>query len=205
MATPIIPPIGTKGRYDLIAPFSTTPGVVYTCAATRYFTDLENMGEDVYELCYKPFNLPESKYTSDRAAGHVIVTLQSEELAPLYVPSSYIARYPDLNAVPYHYVVVSLPLGPLATTVDLTALQLALAATASDTIGIEPEVHIGVMTLSKLFTPQEHEIFETARDAKITNRDTEYGKRLEAERKLQVATQQNAILTQILRDKGLIP
>lgn len=82
---------------------------------------------------------------------------------------------------------------------------MAVAATISDTIGIEPEVHLGVMPLSKVFTPEEHEIFEIARQAKISNRDTDYSRVLELERQLETARQQNVILTKIIKDKGLLP
>lgn len=201
----LTPPISTKGRYSLKAPYQTTPGVVYTCVASSLIQALENTGIDVFELCYNPKGLTQSDYMTDKALGVVILTLASEELAPLYVPNNYLLAMPDVNSIPYHHVVMSLSLGPVATTLDLINAQMAAAAAVSDVIGIEPEVHLGVMPLSKAFTPEEHEIFEIAREAKINNRDTNYSRVLDLERQLETARQQNVILTKIVKDKGLLP
>jgi hypothetical protein len=201
----MIPPIGTKGRWQLKAPFTTQVGVLYTCGAARFFNDLENQGVDVYELCYKPFQIPESVFSADRASGQVILTLMSDTLAPLYVPTSYVLSPPDLSSYPLQHVIISASCGPLSTFTDLTFMKQQVATVISDVLGVIPTINLGVVPLSTTLTPTEYATMEAAREALITNRTTDHARLLEMTRQRDTAVQQNIILTKIIKDHGLIP
>lgn len=204
MAAPI-PPVGTRGLYELKTPWSTQPATLYTCMAIRRFTDLENRGTNVYETYYAPFDVAESEYRRDRSNNEAIITLTSETTAPIYVPSSYIASFPDLTFRNYHHVVLSSSFGPLPDYIDLTFVRQEIAKVISDTLGTVPEVHVGVVPMNGVVTPEEHDTLEVARQAKIENRTTDYARLLEAQQTNQQLLQRLAICEQILRDEGLIP
>lgn len=201
----IIPTLGMKGRYSLKEPWSAAPDTIYTCSAIRYFVDIENLGKDVYEQYYQPMDVEKSVFEDDRRNQVAIITLTSDTRAPIYVPSSYITAIPDLSHRNYHHVVLSASLGPLPDYIDLAFLQDQVSAVVSDTIGLEPDVHLSVAPMTDTVSPEQHEILETARAAAIENRTTSHAKVLELERTRSQLEQRLAIMEQILRDNELIP
>lgn len=200
-----IPTVGLRGRYDLKAPFSTDTGVLYTCVAVRRFVDIENQGRSVYDTYYAPFDIGTDTYQQDRRNDEVIVTLASDRHAPLYVPSSHISGYPGLDNINYQHVVLSLSLGVLPDTIDLTFAQQQVATAASAVVGVEPEVKVHVAPTDNAMTVEESEIAETNREAAIENRTTDYARLLEEQEKNAVLTQRLAVCEDILRQNGLIP
>lgn len=203
--TSIIPVIGQKGRYELIAPFSTVASTLYRCGAIRTFTDIENFGQDVFKLYYEPFGIDRATYEADRSAGVVIVALLSDSYAPIYVPSSYVASIPDLSTKNYHHVVITASLGPLYEKVDLTFAMQQVGAVLSEIIGITPEVHQAVAPLTGTVSAEEHEVIEATRQAAITNRTSDYAKVVELQQKVDALEQKNLILEQIIIDNNLLP
>lgn len=204
MASPI-PAIGTRGIYSLNVPWTTTPGVVYVCAAIRRFIDLANLGTDVYETYYAPSGLSQSDYEQDRRNDEMIVTLISETTAPIYVPSSYIASFPDLSYRNYHHVVLSASLGPLPDYIDLTFVRDQVATAVSEVVGQQATVQLSVAPLRGTVSPDEHEVLEAARQAAIINRTTDYARFLEVSQENTQLHQRLAIAETILKESGLIP
>ncbi|ARV77343.1 hypothetical protein FDI21_gp174 [Pseudomonas phage Noxifer] len=199
-----VPPPGTRGLYSLKAPFTTVPNQLYSCGAIRFFKDLQNQGINVYEKYYQPLNLTESDYSRDLAAGVAIISLLSDSQAPVYVPSSYILAYPGLTSYNYQYVVLSIALGALPDSLDLTFLKTQLATTASEVVGVLPTVFENIAPATGVVTPEQHDAMEAARQAAISNRTTdralylvERDKRIALEAKL-------AALEQLVIDKGLL-
>ena len=200
-----LPPVGTRGIYTLASPWSTPPATLFTCVAIRRFVDIENLGTSVYDTYYRPFELSEATYRTDRSNDEAIVTLTSATTAPIYVPSSYIVSFPDQTFRNYQHVVLSCSLGPLPDYIDLTFAKQELARVVSDVVGIEPEVNVGVAPLEGPVTPEEHDVLEVARQSRINNRTTTYARLLDAEQTQQQLLQRLAICEQILRDNNLIP
>lgn len=200
-----VPPIGTRGRYELESPFSADGDVLYTCGAIRSFKDIENSGKRVYETYYEPFDLAESDYRTDRDNDELIVTLLSGSQAPIYVPSSYIRSYPDQSQRNYQHVVLSASVGPLPDDMDLTFAEDQVASALSDVIGLTPDVNVNVMPLTESVSPEEHESREAAREAAIDNRTTDRARRLELEDQVNRQAQRLEFLEQLVKDEGLIP
>lgn len=201
----LTPPIGTRGRYTVKAPFMTDDGVIYTCSALRRFIDLENLGTRIYETYYAPFDLAQADMEQDRRDGVLMVTLTSESHAPLYIPTSYITSFPDLSYRNYQHVVMSASLGPLPDYIDLTFARQQMQNVISDVTGVATEVFLSIAPMSDTVTPDEHEALEAAREASINNRTTDYARTLDKDQKIQRLEARNAVLVEILRSNGLLP
>jgi hypothetical protein len=199
-----VPPPGTRGLYSLKAPFTTVPNQLYSCGAIRYFKDIQNQGIDIYEHYYQPKGLLQSDYTRDLAADVVIVSLISDSQAPIYVPSSYILSYPGLTSFNYQYVVLSLALGALPDTLDLTFLKNQLATAASAVIGVLPTVFENVAASTGVVTPVQHDALEAARQAAVTNSTTDYAKYIEERAKRIVLEEKLAALEELIISQGIL-
>lgn len=199
-----VPPIGTRGIYSLKAPFTTVPDTLYTCAAIRHFKDIQNQGTDVFKRYYEPYEIEQIRYQDDLATGVVLVSLVSDTENPIYVPSSYIAAFPNLNSVNYHHVVLSLSLGALPEYLDLTFLKDQIAGVASDTIGVSPTVYENIATTTNTVSPEEHDAITIAREAAIKNRITDYARVIELQQQKASLEQRLQILETILIENGLL-
>ena len=206
MANNIIPAVGTRGRFVLKEPFAAamTPNTLYSMTAVRQFNEIETLGQNIYELFYKPFQLTEQDLQTDRAAGAVLVTLQTTNAPPLYVPSTYV-QFPDLAYKPYNQYIMTLSCGPLPEDTLFDPTITALQNACSDFLGFTPEVHIAFMPLSDVITPEENDNREAARQGLIANRDTDYARLYEAQATIATLSQRNAILEKIIKDNGLLP
>lgn len=201
----LVPPIGSRGRFTAAAPFTVNPGVVYQCTALRRFSDIEKQQLRVEETFYAPFGLGATEVSRDRSQGVYIVTLEADDRAPLYIPTSYITSYPDGAYRTYHRMVVSAEIGPVPDYMDLTFLKAQLAALVSDTTGVEPTVALGIAPMSTTVTPEEHELREIARVNAIKHRTTDYARFLAEREKNQRLEARVRMLEDILRQHDVIP
>lgn len=206
MANNNIPAVGTRGRFYLKPPFEAAmvPATLYTLSADRRFDEIETLGQNIFELFYKPFQLTEQDLQNDRAAGARLVTLMTANAPPLYVPSTYV-QFPDLSFKPYSQFIVTLSFGPLPDDTLFDSTIQALKNAASDFIGIEPEVHIASMPLSDVITPEDNDNREAAREGEIKNRTTDYARLFEAQGIIDTLQQRIAILEKIVKDNDLLP
>ncbi len=175
------PPLHAKGVYRLLTPWTISNTVIYECIAVRDFSDFVEKGENVYELFYEPKGLSEAVYNADKALGANIITLVSGSLPIIHVPDTYIEAYPDYDIVPYKSVVLSVALGPLPDSTDLTFLKTQVAALASDITGVVGQVNEHVLPSLDVVTRSQHTTLETGRQAAITNRKTDRARVIELE------------------------
>lgn len=171
----LIPPIGTSGIYNLAAPFDTAlqANMSYQCDAVRRVDDFVEIGVDPYQEYYVPKGITQEKYDQDVANLVGIVSLVSTAGHWVYVPSTYILAYPDLNGVPYHVVVLGLELGAIPSYKDLTGIKQALANLTRDTIGVLPTVKEVVISPEEKVSQTDHDVLENARAILITNSQTD--------------------------------
>lgn len=199
------PPLQAKGVYQLRAPFTVVPGIIYECVAIRDFVDFVESGQKVFELVYNPAGLLLADYEADKALGANVITLVSSTHPTIHVPDTYIDAYPNLGNVAYNNIAISVAIGPLPDGLDLTFLKDQLQGVASDVIGVLPVVVAHIAPSNGVITEDEHQVLETARQAAINNRTTDRAKLL-AEQAVSAALRiQLAGLEQILIDNNLIP
>lgn len=164
------PPLHAKGVYTLRAPWTTVGDAIYECIAIRSFADFVDRGQNVFQTYYAPKGLDQSVYQADLDAGAHIVTLQSETSAIIFVPDTYIDKFPDLTGVEYKRIVLSVLLGPMPDTVDLTHAKTVLGDAASDVTGVVAQVTEHVAPWAGVVSADQHATLEAARQAAINNR-----------------------------------
>lgn len=206
MANNLIPAVGTKGRFILKTPFDAAmqPNTLYTLTAVRKFDEIETFGQNIFEQFYKPFQLTEADLNRDRSSGAMIITLMTLNAPPLYVPTSYVHSFPDLNYRPYNQYIVVLSLGPMADDTLFDSVIQGIKNTTSEFLGVDPEVHIAFTPLSDVITPEQHANLEATRQAAITNRTTDYARLYESNARNALLQQRIDILEKIVKDNGLL-
>lgn len=180
----LTPPIGATGKYTLKTPFVTIPLGNYSCKAIRTFDDIFKLNVDVFEQYYVPMGISAEDYELDRVAGACIITLISNNIGVeletdpayqdsiIYVPDTYILKFPDGNAVPYSHIVLSLSLGALPDYLELTDVMADIADLASQKVGVVPAVKIHKALSTDIVSQEDSDIAEAGRQGAITNRET---------------------------------
>lgn len=188
----LIPPVGTSGVYKLASPFNTLlqANMSYRCDAVRRIADFLEVGLEPFVEFYEPRGLTKAAYDLDLQNQVCIVSLVSAGGHWVYVPSTYILSYPDINGVPYAVMVLGLELGAIPNYKDLTGLKQAIANLTRDTIGITPTVREVAISAVQKLSQADHDALENAREAAINNSQTDRAKLFAAQAELTALRQQ---------------
>lgn len=208
------PPLLTKGRYTVTAPYTTNPTAIYTCVAIRSFADIYQLGFDVYKTYYESMGLTNGavvgsttfNFDAERARQPNIITLRSEDGTYLYVPDTYITSFPDMGEFLYNHMVLSVSLGALPDYLDLSALKAAVQGLVAQHFGVATAVvseHRSPSTTNP--TRTQHESLEAARLGAITLLETDHAKALRLQAERNVLQAKVTALTTILQNNGLLP
>lgn len=197
----VTPPIGASGIYRLKAPFSSLlrPNVSYRCVSIRRFNDIAEQGVDPYEEYYKPYGLTEQKYIADAQAKEAIVSLVTDADHWVYVPTSYIESYPNQGGFPYQGLVLGVPLGPVPTYMDLTAVRLAIIDIVRDMLGIAVNPSYVAVTELEYLNQSDHDRLEAARAKAMAEPGTDRQRYLQMKALNDELVLQNARLEEFIR------
>jgi hypothetical protein len=203
--TSVVPPLNSKGFFQVASPWQMPANVIYECSAIRDFIDFATINEDVFKLVYAPKDISREKYEQDRAAGAKIISLTSMTNSTIYIPSTYLTGYPLMDNVACSRVVLGVDMGAIPDSIDLNFLLTQIKAAATDVIGVEPDVRVTTAPSDNYMTANQHAQWEVARQDKIANRTTDRARWL-AERQVTDQLRQTiAAYEQIMRDAGIIP
>lgn len=199
----LTPPLNTVGRYVLRTPWIANPGVLYTCAAIRSFDDIYKLGLDVYTTYYTPMGVTDGvivsgsafSFQNEKAQSPNIITLLGNDNTVIYVPDTFIAKFPDLSEVKYSHMVLSVSLGALPDYLDLTDLKNNISDVVANVTGVSAAVKEHRAPSVNNPTSAQHEALEASRVALITVLDTTNAKLLKAQADLQLANQKIQALT----------
>lgn len=208
---PLIPSIGSRGVFVINAPFaslvpqSEIPGAAtrLTCVATRKLTELAQSGEDPFSDYYVPQNLDQATYQTDLKNGVVIVTLQADDQSLVKVPSSYIGSFADPNGVPYQVMVLTALLGGLPADIDLTFVNQQVMQVIHDSLGVDSVIKTGIVSKTAMMNQSDSRAVEQARQAKITNSQTDHAKLLAAQQQIQTLQDKVTSLEQYIISNNL--
>lgn len=200
----LTPHNGSKGLFQVKNPYTVSQTKVYTVVAIRSFSDIYEKGGDVFPEYYTTVGLDESVFNADKAANASIVTLKSEDNEFVYVPNTYILAIPDMSAVNYQHLIMSIDFGALPEYVDVEYLQDELATVAGKVIGKVPTVKTHIAKTSGVITPSQHQVLEASRLAAIEFNSTAYARYLEQVRLNGDLTTRILMYEQMLIDAGLV-
>lgn len=205
MATELLPGIGVSGDWTLKTPLDTkyTAGLTYTCKAIRKISEMVANGVDVLNLVYIPNGLDQAAYDDNVKNDYSVVTLQSTSGALLLVPSPYLGGWPSADSVPYVVMGMVINLGAIPNTIDPTFLTDKVEPVIKAALGLDPEIHYVTLSETANKTWDDHVANENARTAAITDENSDYIKRVNAEAALTDAQAQIAALQQVIIDAGL--
>mgnify|MGYP003612482664 CR=1 FL=1 len=169
VVTPItryIPDPGTKGFFELAAPFSSAPGEQLTCKAVRKISELFASGEDVFTTYYKD-KVSEIVFQEDVEADSEIVFLMGDSGEFINVPSRFILKYPDMNGEPYRGMGLAIQLPAFPVKQDLSFLLPQLEALVTNALGVPNRARLVVTSRTTLMSDEKHKLETTRRRALI--------------------------------------
>jgi hypothetical protein len=191
-----IPQVGVKGVWTLLTPFQSllTPNIAYKCLAIRSLQDIIAGGGDPQTLYYTPNNLSSQVYQTDLANGVNILTLQNDSGITVYVPDSYLTTFPDIGGVPYNVVVLTINLGAIPESTDLTYLNSKISDAVQDNLGVSATIIPVVASATTIVSNDADATFQAARQTAIANNQTDNARYLAVNALLQSAVQQIEML-----------
>lgn len=211
----MIPEIGLKGFYTFKKPWVAKEGIAYTCLAIRSFSDVLKLGTDPYYTYYKSVGLEDGKditgtsekfsYAKEVANSVNIITLEGGDGSVMYVPSSYILKMPDITLVPYSRVILSVDLGALPDSLDLSSIKEDVASLVAARMNINPTVEIGTVPVENNPTQIKHAELEATRLGQPMELRPNTHMLLDREQqRVSDLTKANVALIQFIQSKGLI-
>ena len=186
----ITPPINSKGIFELHHPFTVSNKTVYEVVAIREIPDLQAEQIDIYKTYYQPKGISYSEYEKDINNDVAIISLYSSS-GVIYVPDTYIVRYPELAMGNYRHVVLSVSLGAVNKEINLAGLKKEIAEVCSKFLGVTANVRTHVAPTRDALTQAEADTLEKVRRGKIDIPDTSELKRREAQTKLNAIIHNN--------------
>ena len=176
----LLPPIGASGVYQLNTPFagSLSANTTYTCMAIRRIADIVQSGFDPYESYYQPYGIAKTTYDQHIKADMCIVSLRSAGGNWFYVPSAYIASYPNMGGIKYTSLLLGINLGPVPSFLNLAHVKQKIIDDIRDMIGITSTVTTVAVSETKLLPQEVSNAIEASRQSNISESTTDRAKYL---------------------------
>lgn len=206
----ITPPLHAQGFFTVKTPYSVNAQLLYEVIAIRSFSDISKKGEDVYSVYYKNYGLIDGQngfsFQQQVTAGANIITLLSSDGSYVYVPDTYITKYPDTSASQYRHVILSVSLGPLPDTFDTTAIVAQLQTLAAAVTGVtSPIVNVSLAPVTANPTADQAAQLEQTRLGNISLNETPQQQADRVNQENNDLTSQVSLYTEILVGAGLLP
>lgn len=208
-----IPSIHARGRFVLKKPFYAKPDVIYEVTAIREISDIEHQGVDVYETFYSRFGLANGveidgetfNYEDEVKKNPFIITIEGTDRTVIYVPSTFIVKFPDVNEqLLYSRLVIALDIGMLPDDVNLDSEIKELSELATARIGTKVDAKLVKTVSTTQPTLDQHLLMENNRKGNIKqvlNAVTQNDNLKEQVKELNLQIQ---TLLEIIRENGLL-
>lgn len=203
MSNELIPDINSKGVFTLKPPFSALmpPETRYSVKGIRKISEIIASAVDVFSIYYQANGLSQSDYDADVQGDVSIVSLSSEIGQWLYVPTTYIAGFPDVNGVVYTSLILGVSLGSVADITNLGALKTSVRNLVRDYLGVLCEIKEVIVSTPSVIPYAQHQLIENARDAIKANNMSDRAKLIIANDNLTASTARIVELENYIKTK----
>jgi len=182
----MIPPYNLKGVFVLAEPFNSLidERAVYEVVGINDIRDLEADGKSPYATIYAPVGLTQADILDDINRDIPIITLLGEGNNRIYIPADRIIKTPKITGYLHQDTVITVPLGAIPKSLDLSVLCDDIKGFVLDRLGIDSTVKVAHTSASVLLSNQEHHRYEAVRRARIKMDKSYRTKYLEEKEKL---------------------
>lgn len=188
-----LPSLGMTGFYSLAAPYDKLISATaqYRCEGVKSLSAALSEGQDPLTQVYLASGDTKENYERDLAAGVSLVSISAGDGSLVVFPHTAMLKVPLADGVVYENVVLSIALGALPQTQDLSLIQSEIQQMVLQNFGINSASYLSVVGAPCIISAQAHEVVQAARQAKITEQESSLSK----VQRLQ--TQLSAALTKI--------
>jgi len=167
------PPMGISGAFLFRAPFVADTDKSYTVIAIRQFNELIARGQEPLKLIYAPVGLTETAYKDDLSLNALVICLRDKDGSLIYVPDTYIERYPSMGSIPYSHLVLAVSLGMWPENRSTDDIVQAITESVKAKIGVDPVFYVTRAPVSDHVSEQQHTQLTAARRAAVTHTETD--------------------------------
>ena len=198
-----LPDIGSVGTFTLKAPYDTLikNKVSYRCKSIRLLSECIADGLDPFSFYYESMGLTQADFNVDLENDESIVSLQTDNGEWLYIPSSYILQFPNMNGVVYRAMMLGVSLGAIPDTMKLDALKTVMSNLIVDAIGITPVIKEIVVSVPAIVSNADHVLIENARTSRISLNMSEAAQLTKANQDLNQARQRISELENYIKTR----
>jgi hypothetical protein len=160
-----LPSVGMRGYFELSAPYDNYQinKTVFTCKAVRNINEYDRENKSLFSSVYSPVGLTSADFRQDKKNNEHIVSLQGEAGQWIIVPAKYITRFPEVNGVLYHGLMLGVSLGALPVDKDLDPIVAAISNVVNDLLGVEATIKPVQVSKTVIVPHGEHVAIDTAR------------------------------------------
>jgi hypothetical protein len=123
----------------------------------------------------------------------------------VYVPSSYLAAYPDGGGIPYRVMILSANVGAIPDSLDLSPIQQKIQDDITAILGVTATVRVSAVSNVMLLDSATAQALEAARQANITDNTTDYSKLVQMTAQRDAALQKIAELENYIASNNGLP
>lgn len=170
----IIPPIGSRGKFEFSSPFDTalTNSQEYIVKGIRLLTEIQDSQDDPYTNIYQPVGLSQDDFKNDLDNNVPIIVLSNGGSEYYYVPASKLKTMPQTVGVKYQEVALTVNLGYLPLNFNLDLAKDTIIADIKGTLGITSTAEVVKTSTVQLATEQEDKKFMQLLDAAKTTKSS---------------------------------
>lgn len=171
----MIPGIYAAGQFEANTPFDKVLDEkgYYSVEAVRTIAEMQGRKIDLYTLVLAPAGIPKDQTVTfiDELIKNkaVIVTLTRNGSEPIYIPSTYLKSFPQIDGVVYEHLCLVLDLGAVPPDFkDKIGQHLVeLREYVSKNIGVDNTVQVGTIPQKAYVSKEQAKQWEVSRQLKI--------------------------------------